>query len=134
MTQSVLAFDFGMKYIGVAVGSSVTNTATPLSSIHARDGIPAWQEITTLLERWQPCDLIVGLPLRMDGTEQLMTKCALKFAARLRGRYLLPVHMIDETLTTWQAKNQIADNRKLDAINANAAAIILTDWLQIYPC
>ena len=130
MMQSVLAFDFGMKYIGIAVGSSITSTATPLTSIHAIDGIPTWQEITALLEKWQPSALIVGLPLCMDGTEQLITKCALKFAARLRGRYKLPVHMIDETLTTWQAKNQVADNRKLDAINANAAAIILTDWLE----
>ncbi|HAW77355.1 MAG TPA: Holliday junction resolvase RuvX, partial [Alteromonas australica] len=81
--RTVLAFDFGTKSIGVAVGQEVTGTASPLAALKARDGIPDWQQIAALYEEWQPHLVVVGLPLNMDGSEQEMTQRAKKFANRL---------------------------------------------------
>src|SRR6185437_5451854 len=97
----VLGFDFGMKYIGVAVGQSITYSASPLTTLLAKDGIPAWQEVEQLLEKWRPQDLIVGVPLNMDGTQQLLTFCARRFIKRLHARFKLPVYEVDERLTSW---------------------------------
>lgn len=68
--RTVLAFDFGTKSIGVAVGQEITGTASPLAALKARDGIPDWTLIEKLYEEWQPQIVVVGLPLNMDGTEQ----------------------------------------------------------------
>jgi putative Holliday junction resolvase len=67
--RTILGFDFGMKNIGIAVGQELTGTANPLTAIKARDGIPDWEQIASLLQEWQPDLLVVGLPLNMDGTE-----------------------------------------------------------------
>lgn len=128
--SQVLGFDFGMKYIGIASGQYVTNTATPLKSIKANDGIPNWDEIDSLVEEWRPQDIIVGLPLNMDGTEQLMTKRARKFGNRLSSRYKsIKVHFADERLSSWAAKEQSEPNLDFNELNAKAAAIILQQWL-----
>ena len=70
----LLGFDFGMKRIGVAVGQTVTQSARPLKTIKAKEGVPDWDEIEQLIKIWQPDAFIVGIPLNMDGTEQLLTK------------------------------------------------------------
>ncbi len=127
MTQRVLGFDFGTKYIGVATGQTVTRTATPLTSIKARDGIPSWDEIAALIKEWQPEALIVGSPLNMDGTTQHLTHCAHKFASRLKQKFKLPVHLVDERLSTWEAKQHATD---LLQVNATSAAILVEQWLQ----
>ena len=75
-SRTVLAFDFGTKSIGVAVGQEITGTASPLPALKARDGIPDWNVIEKLYEEWQPHVVVVGLPLNMDGTEQEMTQRA----------------------------------------------------------
>ena len=82
-SRTVLAFDFGTKSIGVAVGQEITGTASPLAALKARDGIPDWNVIEKLYEEWQPQLVVVGLPLNMDGTEQEVTQRAKKFANRL---------------------------------------------------
>ncbi|HSX20788.1 MAG TPA: Holliday junction resolvase RuvX [Gammaproteobacteria bacterium] len=131
----ILGFDFGMKYIGIATGNLVTKTATALTSIRATDGIPNWQEIADLIAHWQPSALVIGIPLNMDGSEQLLTKCAQKFANRMRQKFKLPIHLVDERLSTWEAKNQLLSRatklreKDLLAINARAAAIIVEQWL-----
>ena len=94
--RTVLAFDFGTKSIGVAVGQEVTGTASPLAALKARDGIPDWQQIAALYEEWQPHLVVVGLPLNMDGSEQEMTQRAKKFANRLHGRFKVAVETCDE--------------------------------------
>jgi putative Holliday junction resolvase len=128
--SQVLGFDFGMKYIGIASGQYVTNTATPLKSIKANDGIPNWDEIDSLVEEWRPQDIIVGLPLNMDGTEQLMTKRARKFGNRLSNRYKnIKVHFADERLSSWEAKEHSDPKLDFNELNAKAAAIILQQWL-----
>ena len=100
----VIAFDFGMRHIGVAVGQFVTNSANPLTTISARDGKPDWDQLGKLIDTWQPQSLLVGLPLNMDDTESEMSERARSFARKLEKRYSLTVHMIDERLTTFEAK------------------------------
>lgn len=129
-----LGFDFGMKRIGSAIGQTITQTASPLGIIAAKDGIPNWGDIDKLIEDWHPQAIILGIPLNMDGTEQQITFCARKFGNRLRNRYKLPVHEVDERLTTKEAKSRIIahggmkalEKTKLDAV---AAQVILEAWL-----
>jgi len=130
----VLSFDFGMKYIGVAVGQSLTYSASPLTILAAKDGIPQWNEVTQLIEKWRPQALIVGIPLNMDETEQLLTLCARRFANRLRTRYKLPIHEVDERLSSWEAKQRTlhASNKssksKENKLHADSAAILIEQW------
>lgn len=128
----LLAFDFGMRRIGVAVGQSLTNSATPLATLPAKDGIPSWETIKNLIETWQADALIVGIPYNMDGSEQDITKAARKFLRRLH-RYHLPTYEVDERLTTVEARNQLyaknlraADIKNVDSF---AAKLILESWL-----
>ncbi|MGL5185609.1 MAG: Holliday junction resolvase RuvX, partial [Plesiomonas shigelloides] len=76
MSRTMMAFDFGTKSIGVAIGQEITATARPIASLKARDGIPDWEQLQKLLNEWKPDLVVVGLPLNMDGTEQPVTACA----------------------------------------------------------
>ena len=100
-----LGFDYGDKYIGVAVGQALTRLAQPLTAIAVRSAEPDWAQLTKIIEEWRPQALIVGLPLNMDDSENAMTLAAKRFGNRLNGRYNLPVHMVDERLTSVTAKN-----------------------------
>jgi len=126
-TLTVLGFDFGMKRIGVAVGQTVTHTATPLLILKAQDGVPQWSEVEKLIHDWQADALIVGLPLNMDDTYQPVTFCAKRFANKLNAKYKLPVHLVDERLST-RAARRIAEND--EPVDAIAAQLILETWLQ----
>ena len=133
--RTVLAFDFGTKSIGVAVGQEVTGTASPLAALKARDGIPDWQQIAALYEEWQPHLVVVGLPLNMDGSEQEMTQRAKKFANRLHGRFKVAVETCDERLTTTDAKSMLSElggYKKLtkDKIDSVSACVIFTSWIE----
>lgn len=129
----LIGFDFGMKYIGIAVGQSITLTATPVTSLKVKDGIPNWNEVASLIAEWKPSKLIVGLPLNMDGSSQALTSCAQKFVNRLYKRYHLPVDTVDERLSTWEAKQYFKVNPRkkedLGHLNATAAAILVEQWL-----
>ena len=132
--MTLLGFDFGTKSIGVAVGQTVTHTASALSAIKAKEGIPDWAVIERLIKEWQPQQLIVGLPLNMDGTEQPLTQRARKFGNRLHGRFGLPVQFQDERLTSTAAREQLFDAggfRKLDKgkVDSTAALLIVEDYL-----
>lgn len=105
MSGTLLAFDFGTKSIGVAVGQRITGTARPLPAIKAQDGTPDWNLIERLLKEWQPDEIIVGLPLNMDGTEQPLTARARKFANRIHGRFGVEVKLHDERLSTVEARS-----------------------------
>lgn len=107
MGITALAFDFGTKSIGCAIGQSITGTAQALPAFKAQDGIPNWEAIEKCLKEWKPDVVIVGLPLNMDGTEQDLTLRARKFANRLQGRFGVNVHLQDERLTTTQARSEI---------------------------
>lgn len=131
--SQVLGFDFGTHSIGVAVGHSLNGTASPLAALKAKDGQPDWDKVARLLAEWQPDLLVVGLPLNMDGTEQLLTDLARKFANRLHGRFGLPVELQDERLTTVAAREELfarGGYRKLqkDRIDSASAQLILEDY------
>lgn len=128
-----LTFDFGMKSIGVAIGQSVSGTASPLSALKAQDGIPDWSKIDALLQEWKPTQMLVGLPLNMDGTEQHLTQCSKKFARRLRHKFNLPVHEFDERLSTADAKQKLFElggvkKLKKDLIDSVSACLIYETW------
>jgi len=130
-----LGFDFGLKRIGVASGQLTTCTATALTILPAKDGIPDWAQIDVLIKEWQPVALIVGMPLTMQDTEQLLTHCARRFAKRLTARYQLPIHLVDERLSSRAAKEQLYETGgrravKGKAVDNVAAQIILEQWLR----
>ncbi len=124
---TLLCFDFGTKRIGVAVGQTLTDTATPLEIIHVRNGRPDWDRIGALIRQWQPQALLVGNPLNIDGSRQQLTAYADKFAAKLQGRFRLPVLRADERLTTVEARSRQRGKEPIDHV---AAQVILEDWLQ----
>lgn len=126
-TETFICFDYGEKRIGVAVGQSLTETATPLETISVIRNTPEWPRVSKLINEWQPSALVVGLPLTMDDSNQPLTDSAQRFARQLEGRYHLPVHMADERLTTWEAKQRTSSDNDLDPV---AAQVILEGWLR----
>ena len=135
---TLLAFDFGTKSIGVAVGQRITRTARPLTAIKAQDGTPDWSVIEKILKEWQPDEVIVGLPLNMDGTEQPLTARARKFANRLHGRFGVKVALQDERLSTVEARAGLFEHGGFRALNKGSidsasAVIILESWFDYNP-
>ncbi|MBT5071938.1 MAG: Holliday junction resolvase RuvX, partial [Porticoccaceae bacterium] len=98
--KTLLAFDFGLKQIGVAYGQTLTKNANALSILKAQNGKPQWLEIDALITQWKPNLVLVGLPLNMDDTESELSARARKFARRLEGRFNVQVEMVDERLTS----------------------------------
>lgn len=102
---TVLAFDFGERRIGVAVGEHLLGSANPLTTIDNESNEIRFAAITALVNEWQPKLLVVGLPLSLDGTENAVTRLCKKFAQRLNGRFNLPVILIDERYSSAEASN-----------------------------
>ena len=123
---TVLAFDFGLSRIGIAAGQSVTRTATPIATLRARRGEPEWREVDALLRTWRPDLLLVGLPLNMDSTPSEMSERASAFARALEQRYAIAVRMVDERLTSFEARG-LSDVE--DARHAIAAQLIAQTFL-----
>ena len=135
---TLLGFDFGTKRIGVAVGQTLTGNARPLTTLRVSNEQPDWDAIGRLIASWQPVQLVVGLPVNMDGSEHALAATVHEFAEQLRARFALPVDLIDERLSSHEAQ-QIAVNmggrsaphsraakEQLDRI---AAQVILETWL-----
>ncbi|MCI6449430.1 MAG: Holliday junction resolvase RuvX [Succinivibrio sp.] len=120
---TILAFDFGMRHIGVATGNTVTKTATAQKCISAKDGIPNEAQLQKLFKDWCPSIVVVGLPLNMDGTEQLMTKRALKFGYRIEQNFKIKVNFVDERLTSASAKEEIFSQGGFRALASDKGAI-----------
>ena len=143
--KTLLAFDFGLKQIGVAYGQTLTNSATGLTTIKASDGVPDWTIVQSVLNEWRPNLTLVGLPLNMDGSESELSARARKFARRLQGRFAVDVLMVDERLTSREARSIIREGQEesgrgqpsrnkrkgqdLTQIDHLAAALILRSWL-----
>ncbi len=133
--STYLAFDFGTQSIGVAVGQTITATAQPLEAIKARDGIPNWEIVKDVYAQWQPQQCIVGIPYNMDGTEQEMTLRARKFANRLSNQCRCKVIMVDERLTTTDAKSRLFElggYKKLTKgkVDSVSACVIFESWYE----
>ena len=132
--SQVIGFDFGTHSIGVAIGQSLTGTASPLPALKAKDGQPNWDVVAKLFAEWQPDTVVVGLPLNMDGTEQPLTDLARKFANRLHGRFGVHVVLQDERLTTVAAKEDLFSRggyKQLQKgkVDSAAAQLIVEDYL-----
>ncbi|MES2997927.1 MAG: Holliday junction resolvase RuvX [Pseudomonadota bacterium] len=132
--KTILGFDFGSKYIGVAVGSTSPTMAQPLTSLTSSKGDPPWKEISLLLKTWSPDALIVGIPLNMDGTEQAITQSARYFLESLKRRFHLPVFSVDERLTTVEARARLFSTGGYKALHKKAidsvsAQLIVEIWL-----
>jgi putative Holliday junction resolvase len=132
--ERVMAFDWGLKNIGVAVGTRSLGTSQPCAVIKAKNGSPNWAEIEALIGTWGPALLVVGDPLNMDGSDAEIAPRARRFARQLEGRFGLTVVMVDERLSSHAAKSEQAalghdgDYRKRP-IDAEAANLILQTWL-----
>lgn len=129
---TVLGFDFGTKRIGVAIGNTLTGTARPLAVLPARDGVPDWEQLAKLVAEWKPARLLVGLPLNMDGTESELSTRARSFSRKLGGRLVLPVDVVDERLSSFEARGELMrseQKRGKPAVDALAASLIVEQWL-----
>ncbi|GIX30915.1 MAG: putative pre-16S rRNA nuclease [Porticoccaceae bacterium] len=122
----VLAFDYGTRQVGVAVGQTLTQTATPVAVLRFAAERPDWPRLEALVREWQPDLLVVGLPLNMDGSEGPAAAAARRFARRLAGRTGVPAAMVDERLTTREARSHRPGRAPVDGL---AAQLILETWL-----
>ena len=134
--RSVMAFDFGLRRIGVATGQEMLGTGQPLAMISADNGTPDWAQIEKLVDEWKPDIVLVGLPLNMDGSENDMCGRARKFGKRLHGRFHVVVEMVDERLTSYEAKgDMIAAGGSRDfgrhGVDDRAAVLILESWCRL---
>lgn len=133
--KTVLGFDFGSKFIGVALGQTSPTLAQPLTSLSVKKGEPPWKEIAQLLQIWSPNALVVGIPLNMNGSEQAITHLARNFLIELKNRFQLPVFPIDERLTTVEARSRLFamggyKALKKKSIDSIAAQLIVEMWLE----
>jgi len=135
--ETVLAFDFGRRRIGVAVGQQVTNSASPLATIANGDAGPDWRRIEALLTEWRPQRLIVGMPMHADGSPSDIGQAVDSFIAEL-GRFALPVETIDERYSSVEAEAALKEQRRqgirgrIDkaSIDSAAAMLIAERWLK----
>ena len=122
--QTFLAFDFGIRRVGVAVGNSLLRRASALKTL-AVHGERRFAAIDVLIREWQPAALVVGVPFHPDGADHDNTRRARRFGRQLSGRFRLPVHEVDERYTTTEALSQAAGD-----VDAAAAALILDQYLR----
>ena len=123
--MQILAIDFGLKKVGLAIGNTVTKTSMPISTIFYKSK----QELFNLLEKhvieWKPEFIIIGNPLNMDQTESEMSKLAEKFSTQFSKKFNLAVELVDERLSSFEAKEFAMD----DNLDAMAAKLILDSWM-----
>lgn len=128
---TLLGFDYGTRKIGVAVGQTLTGTATALVTLRHRGNKPDWAGIERLVRTWEPAAAVLGLPFNMDDTEEQWAGQVRRFARQLHGRFGLQVHLVDERLTSRAARAELSleANPRDERIDATAARLILETWL-----
>ncbi len=130
----VMAFDYGLRNIGIAIGQNITKSASTFYAIKAKEGLPDWVQLDSIIQEWEPSLFIVGDPFNMDGTKSEFQKKIVKFSEELKKRYEIELHMMDERHTTKEAIERI--HNKPDGIKDSAnkhsisAQIILEDWFR----
>jgi putative Holliday junction resolvase len=129
---TILALDFGLKRIGVAIGETLLGSANPLATIKADTNEARFSAIARLIQEWRPVCLVVGLPLALDGSSHAMSARCRRFANQLHGRFGLPVTMVDERLTSTAADTQLREagvgwQARRERVDAVAAQLILQD-------
>ena len=130
----VMAFDFGLRNIGIAIGQNITKSASTFYAIKAKEGEPDWMKLDSIVKEWEPSLFIVGDPINMDGTKSEFQKRILKFSNDLKRRYAINIYKMDERLTTKEAKERIKDESNGLQASANkhsiSSQIILEDWFR----
>ena len=130
----VMAFDYGLRNIGIAIGQNITKSASTFYAVKAKEGKPDWIKLDSIVEEWKPNLFIVGDPFNMDGTKSEFQKRISKFSSELKKRYEVRVHMMDERLTTKEAieRIKIESNGLKGLANKHSisAQIILEDWFR----
>lgn len=133
MPNLVLGFDFGTRKIGVASGQSLTGSGSPLPALPCRQQQPDWEAIAALIREWQPEAVIVGLPLNMDDSESELSQRCRRFARQLHGRFHCPVFMVDERLSTREARDRLGDSYRGGAdprVDSLAAVLIIESFFE----
>jgi len=130
---TVLAFDYGERFLGVAVGESGVRVAHPLATIDTRIAVARFHAIATLVDEWRPVELVVGLPLGLEGDRHDLTRRAERFARQLEGRFRLPVTLVDERLSSVEAEDRLrvagrGGRRGKRLVHPVAAQVILQDF------
>ena len=128
--MQIIAFDYGEKKIGVAVGQTSTNTSSPLQIIFNKDNKTNWISISSLLDEWKPDLILLGKPLNMDGSDSEIMKKVDKFYKKLKSIYDADIEFVDERLTTFEAR-EILKDEKHDNVDAHAAKILIDNWFDI---
>ena len=127
--MTILAFDYGTRRVGVAVGNTETRASQALKTITAINADGLFREIESLLKEWLPGQLVVGLPTHPDGTEHEMTQKARRFGNQLQGRFNLPMDWVDERYTSAVLES---DSQMHDNLDAHSAALILEQYFAEY--
>ncbi len=136
--QTVLAFDFGLKRIGIACGDTLTRTAAPRAAVFVKAGRPDWASIERNVRALQPALFVVGAPYNVDGSPSALAPAARRFATELEHRFGLPVNMVDERYSSLEATRILNTHRgagqrrrrvSREHIDSAAAAVILERWL-----
>ncbi|MEM7098921.1 MAG: Holliday junction resolvase RuvX [Pseudomonadota bacterium] len=128
-----MAFDYGLRHIGIAIGQSMTGQARGVATVQAKEGTPAWRDIKRLVQEYAPGSLVVGEPLHMDGEPSDMSMYATRFAQGLKDRYKLPTTMADERLTSRLAHELLEDAIALGTartIHEVSACLIAEQYLR----
>ena len=128
--MQIVAFDFGEKKIGVAVGQTSTYTSSPLQVIFNNHDKVNWNEISILLEEWKPELILIGKPLNMDGTDSEIMMKVDAFYKKLESLYDAKFEYVDERLTTFEARDILKENN-VETVDANAAKILIDNWFEI---
>ncbi len=135
-TRTIMAFEYGTKSIGSAIGQEITGTATPLKAFKAKDGIPSWELIEAQIKEWQPDLVVVGLPTDLHGKDlETIAPRAKKFANRLKGRFGVDVELHDERLSTAEARSSLFEMGGYKAltkgnVDCQSAVVILESWFE----
>ncbi len=135
---TILAFDFGLQRTGVAVGNTLTGSATPECTLQSKNDTPNWDEITKLIEDWKPEKIIVGMPTELDDSENPLQKKVIRFSNQLNGRYNIPVEHENEQFSSIEAAQRLKQLRqsgrkqkiKKQEVDKIAASIILETWMK----
>lgn len=127
--ETLLAFDFGARRTGVAVGNTLTGAASALARIDEDSGERRLARVAELVREWQPQRLVVGRPVHPDGAAHELTARCERFARQLASRFGLPVEMVDERYTSAAAASQSGDEAGRNSLDSRAAAIILRQYL-----
>ena len=125
--MQIVAFDYGTKKIGVAVGQTETYTSSPLQIIYNEHEKTNWSEINILIDEWNPELILVGKPINMDGTESDIMKRVDNFFKKLEKISNVDCEYIDERLTTFEAKEILGEDRVAE-VDAHAAKILIDNW------